>query len=184
MSTKTQTPVKLTKKELQQKDQARAEELMKAYASLKKDEEALLADMTETMRPFKERYDNALQLLTENNKERIESLKTSIDSAKQELIRIGDRNKTLFVDDNWHFEDADGHYLHVSKESKVVLSEEFSLPKFIRKMGQGYFDLKWKIKELKKIFTDGDKRGKFTALGLDMKNDEIIEIKQKAESRQ
>lgn len=186
---KTETStVKLTAREQQLKDKARAEQVMKAFVGLKREQAELQTKIDHITGPIKRRYEEELEKVTAVFKDKTAALKASIESAENELVNIGGKadnkgkliNRALFTDDNWHFEDADGHYLHIKSEAKVKTGPEFSLPKFIRKFGE-YVDVKYKIAQLKKVFTDGDQRKKFMALDFDLKNEESVEIKQKAE---
>jgi phage host-nuclease inhibitor protein Gam len=168
------------KKEQQVKDKKRAENLMIVYADLKDDLDKINQEYADKCAPFKEEYEGTIKTLLTPFEDRISMLTTSIESAKKELLEIGDRQKTIyFKDGNWHFEN--GYYLHIKSETVVKTSEEFSLYKFVKKFGE-YVDVKFKIKELKKIFTDGDKRKKFTDLGMDLAINQEVEIKKKADA--
>jgi hypothetical protein len=167
---------KAAKKDQTEKDQKRASELILAYGKLVEDNNALKNELEEKVKPIKAIYDD-----------RLKSLKASIEAAEEELIEIGKRQrKTLFaVDGNWHF--PNGYYLHVGSQTIPLFGEkkneepgdDFNLSKFVRKFGD-YVDMKFKIKELKKIFLNGDskERKQMVAMEFDLGLKEVIEVKE------
>lgn len=184
-----QPKTKLSAREQRLKDQERAIAIMDAYVKLKREEEELRVKIDHVTAPIKQRYETDMERVMAAFKDKTEALKESIATAEKDLLEIGGKvdkkgnlvNRALFIDGNWHFEDADGYYLHIKTEAKVKTGPTFDVAKFIRKFGDAYCEVKFKIKELKKVFTDGDTRQKFMALDLDLKNEETVEIKQKAE---
>lgn len=174
MKTEVKTKTDL-KKEAIEKDKKRAEELMKAYASLVADHDRILKEYNEKATPIAEEHDKKLEPIRTVYQGRLSPINASITEAKKELLEIGERQKKkLFTNDNWKFDDI--YYLHIKRETQVTTGPTFSLANFIRKFGQ-YVDVKFKIKELKKIFTDADDRGRMMKYDIDLTQEETVEIK-------
>ena len=179
---KTENPTKADlKKEALLKDKKRAEELVKAWAAMKEDHDSILKEYNEKATPLADEYEKKLEPIRTVYQGKLSPINASMDEAKRELLEIGDRQKKkLFTDGNWHFEE--GYYLHIKQETKVKTGPTFSLSKFVRKFGE-LVDIKFKIKELKKIFTDADERNKVMKFDLDLVQDETVELKQKANEK-
>lgn len=164
----------------EQHDKKKAEELIVTYADLLEKQEAAFAKYFTECQPYKEELALKLKPFEEEFMKTAEPLKEKIKEVETELVEIGKRNeKKLFgVDDNWRFEN--GYYLHLKSETQEKLGKEFDLAKFVRKFSQ-YVDVKYKIKELKKVFLDGKLSKPFKALHFDLKTIKTVEIKKKAD---
>lgn len=183
MSTATASKADVKRQELLKK-KAKVAKLMDTFVDLRAHECRLNDEWMKERIPYEEK----LAEIKADYSLHLDPIKDKIEATRKQMLEIaGEKdkkgnlvNKELFQDGNWMFEDADGYYLHVKTETVPVFSLDFSLSKFIKKFSE-YVNVKFKIAELKKIFTDGDQRAKFTALGFDLKNEESVEIKQKVE---
>lgn len=184
------TKEKQSKKELEraqlEKDKARAEVLMKVYEDLKKEEEELNIEHAKNIKPFLEDYQAKVKPMVDLHESKILTIGESITSAHTELLEIAARQrKTMFdMTNNWQFDN--GYYLHVKTETVANMGATFNMSKFIRKFGE-YVDVKFKIRELKALFTDGDARKKSKIENYDFdlqETDKEIEIKRKAIKKQ
>lgn len=163
----------------EQYDKKKAEELIVTFAELKECEEKAFAKYFEECQPYKEELAMKLKPFEEAFMATMEPLKAKREEVEKQLLEIGKRNeKKLFVDDNWRFEN--GYYLHLKSETKEKLGKEFDLAKFVRKFGK-YVDVKFKIKELKKVFVDAKLSKPFKMLHFELTTLKTVEIKKKAE---
>ncbi len=169
------------KKELEQealaRDKKRAVQLMKDYSDLQKDHDELLFDYNEKAAPLQEEHDRKLSPIREIFQPKFTKISESMESAKRELLEIGERNKknvALFVEGNWKFDE--GFYLHIKSEAEVKTGPNFSLSKFLKKFSH-LIEVKFKLKEIKKVFTDAEKRAPLIAMDVDLKVNETVEIK-------
>lgn len=187
MTTATASKTDAKRQELLKK-RAQVEKLMKTYVELRARQLSIDDDWTKELQPYTEEFERKTKGINEKYEKQLDGLVEEIQDTKEKLLEIaGEKdkkgnlvNRALFTDGNWHFEDCDGHYLHIRTEAVPEFAPDFSLSKFVKKFAD-YVTVKFKIAELKKIFTDGDQRAKFTALGFDLKNQESVEIKQKTE---
>ena len=135
-----------------QKDLERGERLMKAYADLVKEKEAIMAKLNEKLGPVTE----------------------SLKEAEKELIEIGKRNRKAFNENkNLVF---DHGYIHIADKTTVLYGKEFSWKRFVAKFPD-YVNLTPKIALLKKAFTDADARKPFEKMDIDLKQEEVFEVK-------
>jgi hypothetical protein len=142
-----------------QKDIKRIEQLMKAWASLKKDK----AEHDLTVAP----------------------IIASIKEAEAEMIELAKLYPDQFKDKNWVFEDG---YIHISDVTKVSVNEKkFSWSKFMNEFPQlvalkdfdhKEFSKNFKLKELKKLFTGGDTRKSLVKHTIELDFKEEYEVKQ------
>jgi hypothetical protein len=138
-----------------QKDLHRAEELMKAYAEFKKEKDSI----------------------TEQFKESLDPISTSMKEAEKELIEIAKRNRKQFdVDKNLVLEHG---YVHIADRTVVKPGENFSWTKFLKKFSD-FVEFKFKVTPIKKAFLDGDQRPALVAQDIDLKVEEDFEVKVKA----
>jgi len=168
------------KKEAQLKDKQRAENLIKAYVALKEDHDKILSEYNTKATPIAEEYEKKLEPIRTLYQDKLSPINESIKTAEKELIEIGERQKKVFfTDGNWPLDN--GYYLHIKSETDVKTGPGFSLSKFVKSFGK-FIDVKFKIKELKKAFTDGDQRKKIMAQDIDLKVfNETVELKKKAD---
>lgn len=145
-----------------EEDKARAEKLMDAYAELKRELDKNKLDQEMEVKPIKERW-----------AEKNSTIETSMAEAELELKEIGERHKKKFVKNRLPL--ASGYLLRSFKTIPQIL-EGFSWTKFMKKFPQ-YVTPEFNIKELKIAFSDGDQRPKITELGLDLKQEETIQVK-------
>lgn len=185
------TEKKLTKKEREklqiEEDRQRAERLITDYEKLVNKENTLKTELFLKTKPFVDDFEKIIKPIKASYQDRLTSLKASIDETAKELLEIGKRQRqTLFaVDGNWIFEN--GYYIHAKKETVPVFGverlkepgDDFNLSKFVRTFGD-YVDVKFKIKELKTVFLDGnsDDRRKMLEMNFDLTLDESLEIKE------
>jgi hypothetical protein len=145
-----------------EEDKARAEKLMDAYADLKRELDQNKLDQETELNPIKEKW-------VKKN----EPIVTSMVAAELELKEIGIRNKKKFVKNRLPL--TSGYLLRSFKTIPQIL-DGFSWPKFMKKFPQ-YVTPDFNVKELKIAFADGDQRPKITELGLDLKQEETMQVK-------
>lgn len=157
------TILKPEKEETLKKDKKRAEQLLTAYAELKKDFDSLRLKEAAELAPIMETYAEAMN-----------PIKESMKAAEEELSEIGLRNKKQFNEKNrWGFEVG---YLLLSKKTIVKKLEGFEWKKFVGKWPQ-FVSMEFNIKPLKEAFTDGDTRPKVMKYNIDLDTKESIEVK-------
>lgn len=187
MTTATASKADIKRQELLKK-KAKVEKLMKQYVDLTAKDLAMRDNFNNRLIPYQEEYERKTQKIFDEHNRTLAPVVVERTEIKCQLLEIaGEKdkkgnlvNKQLFEDGNWNFEDADGHYLHIETKSVPEFGPNFSLSKFIAKFGE-YCNVTFKIAQLKKVFTDGDQRGKFTKMEFDLKNTEEVVIKQKVE---
>jgi hypothetical protein len=188
----TVTTTTKTKKEIAQEkiaiDKARANELILLLEKKSDKFNVLKAEAAEEMNPLITQFDEKAKPIKEKYEPKFKKLDEEIEVIEKELLEIGKRQrKKLFgVDGNWFFEN--GYYLHVKKITIEKLGKAFDFNKFIKKFND-YVDVSFKIKELKALMQDEEKRKKSGIEKFDfaLTTREEIEIKikkQKADEQQ
>lgn len=146
----------------EQTEMKRAEQLMRSYAELSREKDSISEQFKEALAPT------------------IASMK----AAEEELIEIGKRNRKSFDEDkNLVLEHG---YIHIADHTQVKIGDDFSLTKFLKKFSN-YVDISFKVAQLKKAWFDGDKRGALMAHDLELKLEDVYQIKvakQKADESQ
>jgi len=143
-------------KSKKQTDLQRAAELMRVYAELEKEKADISQQFKETLDP----------------------ITTSMKEAELELIEIGKRNRKEFdVNKNLVFDDG---YLHISDTTSVEVGKNFSWKKFLTKF-EDMVNTSFKIAPIKKAFMDGDQRAALLDQDIDLKLTEVYQVKVKAQ---
>lgn len=134
-----------------QKDLARAEELMRVFAQVQANKNALMATIK-----------NELDIYAKHMKE-----------AEAELLEIGARNRDEFNDDgNLVLEDG---YIHIQNSAVVVTGKKFDVGVFSEAHPE-LIDINLKKGEIKKAFQDKAFRKELKALGVDIDNEEKLQV--------
>ncbi len=170
------------------KTQETAIALIKEYEAVVKKQESEIYDYTEKMKPFQDKFKSDTDTIQNQSLLRLEPLEKRRKEIEQKLLKLGSKelkkleaNKpTLFVEDNWKFEDS-AYYLHVSRETVADTGNDFELWKFIKRFSD-YADVKFKIKELKKVFVDTKLAKPFLKIGFKLKTNTAVELKRSAKS--
>jgi glutamyl/glutaminyl-tRNA synthetase len=165
------------------KTHEKAEALIKELESVDAKEIALINEAYLKMKPFQDQLELKIKPIQEDADKKIKPLANRREEIKAELLAIGNKEleklnakeASLFVDDNWKFEGSQT-YLHVTRETTAEPDKDFELWKFVKKFGD-YVEVKFKFKELKKIFVDTKLAKPFIAAGFKLKTVPSVEIK-------
>jgi hypothetical protein len=153
----------------------KAANLLSVYEGIINEEETVIAKYTEQTKPFNDALMVKIAPYQTSANAKLEPLKEKRKKTTEDLKKLGEDYPELFEDDNFKTDDSP-YYLHIKRETVVKTGKLFDLAKFVKKFGE-YVDVKYKIKELKKLFLDSKLRAPIEKMELTLDTEKEYEIK-------